>query len=81
MQGLCEKRAEAFVDGRTVHKVLRRAAEGGFPYLKRRCLEFCLTHLAEVSFCHRCTVNNANIVARGYSRGSPTSMLHGAYFV
>ena len=48
-QGLCEKRAEAFIDSRTVHKVLRRAAEGGFPYLKRRCLEFCLTHLGEVS--------------------------------
>lgn len=48
-QGLCEKRAEAFIDDRTVHKVLRRAAEGGFPYLKRRCLEFCLIHLGEVS--------------------------------
>lgn len=48
-QGLCEKRAEAFIDYRTVHKVLRRAAEGGFPYLKRRCLEFCLIHLSEVS--------------------------------
>ncbi|CAM9734945.1 unnamed protein product, partial [Laminaria digitata] len=48
LQGLCEKRAEAFIDSRTVHKVLRRAAEGGFPYLKRRCLEFCLTHLGEV---------------------------------
>eukprot|EP00904_Undaria_pinnatifida_P009351 jgi/Undpi1/5546/HiC_scaffold_2.g00823.m1 len=47
LQGLCEKRAEAFIDSRTVHKVLRRAAEGGFPYLKRRCLEFCLTHLGE----------------------------------
>lgn len=49
LQGLCEKRAEAFVDCRTVHKVLKRAAEGGFPYLKRRCLEFCVTHLIEVS--------------------------------
>ncbi len=49
MKGLCEKRAEAFIDYRTVHKVLRRAAEGGFPYLKRRCLEFCLMHLSEVS--------------------------------
>ncbi|CAN0044765.1 unnamed protein product, partial [Ectocarpus fasciculatus] len=48
LQGLCEKRAEAFIDCRTVHKVLRRAAEGGFPYLKRRCLEFCLVHLGEV---------------------------------
>lgn len=48
-QGLCEKRAEAFVDCRTVHKVLKRAAEGKFPYLQRRCLEFCVTHLREVS--------------------------------
>lgn len=49
-QGLCEKRAEAFIDYRTVHKVLRRAAEGGFPYLNRRCLEFCLIHLSEVNW-------------------------------
>lgn len=47
---MCEKRAEAFIDYRTVHKVLRRAAEGGFPYLKRRCLEFCLMHLREASW-------------------------------
>lgn len=60
-QGLCEKRAEAFVDCRTVHKVLRRAAEGGFPYLKRRCLEFCLTHLAEVSFWHWCALTDVKI--------------------
>ena len=55
MQGLCEKRAEAFIDYRTVHKVLRRAAEGGFPYLKRRCLEFCLMHLSEVGASCRCS--------------------------
>lgn len=51
-QGLCEKRAEAFVDCRTVHKVLKRAAEGRFPYLQRRCLEFCVTHLSEVRKAH-----------------------------
>ncbi|CAM9098845.1 unnamed protein product [Ascophyllum nodosum] len=63
LQGLCEKRAEAFIDCPTVHKVLRRAADGGFPYLKRRCLEFCLTRLSEV-----CAPENSGEVVRELSQ-------------